>query len=174
MARQLERARRNVQGAYAGGGALNGEGDGDAPAAGAEIKCERRRSAGLFGGLFQELPAEFGEEFGFGPGNEDVAVDGEIEAAKAGGAEDVLQGFALAASAHEFAEGGLLVVGEDALEVQIKLHARDLEQVGEEKLGVQARGLDAFFGEKIDAALDGLQNGHGNTIGFGAEVQRAK
>ena len=67
---------------------------------------------------------------------------------------------ALAAAAHEFPEGVLLVVGQDALEVQAQFHARDLEHVGEEKFGMQARGFDAFFGEKINAALDGLQNGH--------------
>ena len=118
------------------------------------------------------MPAEFSEEFGFGAGNEDVPIDGEVEAAKAGRADDVLQGFALAAATDEFAEGALLVIREGAFEVQVKFHARNLEDVGEEKLGVQARGFGAFFGEKINTALDGLQHGHRHTIGSMAEVPK--
>ena len=153
---------------------MNGQGDGQATTAGAEIQRQRRGRTGPFGGVFKELPAEFRQKLGFGTGNEDIRADGEIETAKAHGTEDVLQGFALAAAAYEFAERGLLVIGEDALKVQVEFHAGDLENVGEEQFGVQAGGFHAFFGEKINAALDGLQNGHWHTIGSKPEVQRGK
>jgi len=54
------------------------------------------------------------------------------------------------------------------------LHARELENVRQQKLGLQAGGFDVFFRQKFGAALNGFENGHGRKIRGRIEVQRAK
>jgi len=63
----------------------------------------------------------------------------------------VLQRLALAPAFDEFAQRVRFRRGEHALEIQIQLHARQLEQMRQQQLGLQARRLDAPFGEKFRA-----------------------
>lgn len=149
----------NIEGGEPGGGTFQGEGDGEAAGAGTEVEGGGGRGAGG-----EEGPAGLGEKFGFGPGDEDVAVDGHFVAAKAGGAGDVLEGFAEAAALDEFTKLAGFAGGENALEVEVQFHAGELQEMGEEQLGLQARGLDAFFGEEIGAFLDGFEDGHGSRL----------
>jgi hypothetical protein len=142
------------------GRATDCQGDGQATAAGAEIQPARRSGTSPFRHALEELPAGFGEEFGLRTGNEDITVDDEVKTTKAGGGKDVLQRFAPAAADQEFAEGVLLFSGKNALEIQVQFHAGSLEDMREQQFGVQARGFNAFFGEKINPMLDGLQDGH--------------
>jgi hypothetical protein len=53
---------------------------------------------------------------------------------------------------------------EHAVEIQIQFHARQLEQMREEQFGLQARGLDIFFGEKFRAFLNRFEDGHQRSI----------
>ena len=54
---------------------------------------------------------------------------------------------------------------ERALEVQVQLHPRELEQVGKEQLRLQSRGLHALFGKEFGAALDSFQDRHSGNLG---------
>jgi hypothetical protein len=46
--------------------------------------------------------------------------------------------------------------------------------MGQEQFRVQPRGLDAFSGEEIAAALDDFNHGHAAKVGSKFKVQRAK
>ena len=72
----------------------------------------------------------------------------------------MLERFALATALDEFAKAVHFRRGECALEVQIQFHAWQLEQMCEQEFGLQARRLDAFFGEKFRALLDRFENRH--------------
>jgi len=103
-----------------------------------------------------------------------MAVDGDFQAAKAGRADDMLERFALAAAADEFAQIVHFLWGQGALEFEVELHARELEHVRQQEFGMQAGRIDALFREKFGAALNGFENGHGRKIRAKIEVQRAK
>ena len=114
-------------------------------------------------------PGGFGEQFGFRAGNEGVFVHGHFQTPEIGGADDVLERFALAAALDELAEAIGFPGGQRAVEIEVQLHAGKLEEVGEEEFDLEARGFDAFFGEKIGAALDGFKDRHGRKIRSGGE-----
>ena len=58
-----------------------------------------------------------------------------------------------------------------ALEVQIQFHARQLEQMREQEFGLESRGLDAFFAEKIRALLNCLKDGHAEILNWNRPMQ---
>ena len=66
----------------------------------------------------------------------------------------MLERFALAAAFHQFAVVICFIRRQGALEIQVQLHARHTEAMGQEQFGLQARGFHAAFGEKIGALLD--------------------
>ena len=111
---------------------------------------------------------------GFRPRNERVAVHGDFESAKRGRAGDVLQRFALAAAFDEFAQRVRFRRGEHALEIQIQLHARQLEQMREQEFGLQARRFNAFFGEKFRALLNRFENGHADSLNPDGVIKQAE
>src|ERR1043166_6106977 len=94
-------------------------------------------------------------------GDENVAVDGDLQAAERGRADDVLQGLTLAAPFDQVSQGVEFHGREGALEVEIQLHSRQLKQVSQEQFRLQARGIHALFGQELGAALDDFQDGHG-------------
>src|SRR5438552_3398375 len=49
---------------------------------------------------------------------------------------------------------------ERALEVQVEFHARQLEQIGEERFGLEPRRFDPFFRQKSRAFLNALKHRH--------------
>jgi len=53
-----------------------------------------------------------------------------------------------------------LRLAQGAVEVQIELHPRHLENVRQQQLNLKPRRLHAFSGEEIRAALDHIKNGH--------------
>ena len=86
----------------------------------------------------------------------------------------MLEGFAVAAAADEFAQVIDFFGGEDALELEVELHARELEDVRQQQLGLEAGRVNALFRQEFGAALNGFKNGHGRKIRAKIEVQRAK
>ena len=86
----------------------------------------------------------------------------------------MLEGFAVAAAADEFAQVIDFLRREGALELEVELHARELEHMRQQKLGLEAGGINALFRQKFGAALNGFKNGHGRKIRAKIEVQRAK
>jgi hypothetical protein len=76
----------------------------------------------------------------------------------------VLERFAFAAAADEFAEFIGFPGGQGAVEIEVEVHAAQLEEAGEEEFDLEARGIDAFFSEKGGAALNGFKNRHGRKI----------
>jgi hypothetical protein len=72
----------------------------------------------------------------------------------------VLQRFAGGAALDEFAQAVGFRRRQHAPEIEIQLHARELELMREEQLGVEARRLDALFAEEIRAFLNRFENGH--------------
>ena len=87
-----------------------------------------------------------------------MAVDRDFVTAKGNGAEDVLQGFALAAAFDQFTEPIFLIGGKGALEVQVQLHSGQLEQVRQQQFGLESGRIDPLFGEELGAALNDLEN----------------
>src|SRR6185437_6540069 len=71
-----------------------------------------------------------------------------------------LEWLTLGAAFYEIAESGCFAFGQGALEVQVELHARQLENVREEQFGLQSRGLDIFFCQELGAFLNALKDGH--------------
>ncbi len=51
-----------------------------------------------------------------------------------------------------------------SLKIQIQLHARHLEQMSKQQVGLQARGLDTFFGKKFSAFLNRFEDGHATNL----------
>ena len=108
----------------------------------------------------KETPGQFGKQLGFRARDEHVFIDGDFEAAKGSRPDDVLQGFAGAAPADEFANGADFVRGELAIEVEVEIHARHFEKVREKEFGLQTRRVDALAAEELGAALNDFENGH--------------
>lgn len=86
----------------------------------------------------------------------------------------MLERFAFAAADDGFAERVGFSGGQGALEIQVEIHARHLEEVGQEQLGLQARGFDAAFGQKIGALLYRFQDGHGRKLCFSCPAKKEK
>ena len=83
----------------------------------------------------------------------------------------MLEWFALAATFDRFPQRVRFRRGERTLEIQIQLHARQLEQMREQKLGLQARRLHALSGEKIRAFLNRFKNGHVKNLNWNRPFQ---
>ena len=116
--------------------------------------------------MSQECPAALGKEFGFRAWDENVAVDGDFQTTKGGRANNELQRLTLAAALNHFPQRLDLLARERPLEVQVKLQAGQLEQVGEQQFRLQARRLDPLPGQKVGAALDSFEDGHFSLIRF--------
>src|ERR1700677_1587889 len=95
-----------------------------------------------------------------------MAIEGQFEAAEGSRPGDILERFALAAPLDEGAQGVQFRRGQDALEIQIELHARHLKEMGQEQLDLQSRRGDALFRQKIGAALNDFQDGHRDELKF--------
>ena len=76
----------------------------------------------------------------------------------------MLERFALSAAPDEFAQAVHFRRCKHALEVQIQFHARQFEQMREQQFGLQARRLNAFFGEKFRALLNRFKNRHARSL----------
>src|SRR5258705_3441133 len=76
----------------------------------------------------------------------------------------MLQRFALAPTANQLAKYVHLGGTKSALEVQIQLHARKLEQVRQKQLGLQPGRVHALFGQKFCAPLNNFQDRHPGTL----------
>ena len=158
---------RILAGKAEGGGGEVGEGDagvgegvGEAEAddAGAGAHIQDGGGGGEGGGAV--VGEGFLEEFfGFRPGDESAGVAEEFAAHELDGAEEVLEGLALAAAFEEVAQGGELLFGEGAVEVHIELHAAAAEDFGEEVLHVEARVFHAGAFEPRGAAAEGFEHG---------------
>jgi hypothetical protein len=135
-----------------------GEGDRKTTAAGSEIEDEQWiRGAGMEAGQ-----GEFGELFGFGPGDENAAIDFELEAVEGGGAEDMLQRFAPAAALHQDSQGIEIGIGDGTIELEVELQSGDSELICEEPFDLESGRFDAFAGEELRAALDDFKHCHGH------------
>jgi hypothetical protein len=149
---------RQIDGVDMGMGKGMGEGDGEAPAAGSEIEeNERLGCAGLESGQ-----GEFGELFGFGPGNENASIHFELEAVEGGGAEDMLQRFASTAALDQDSQGIEIGIGDGTIELEVELQSGDAELVCEEPFDLESGRFDAFAGEELRAALDDFKHCHGH------------
>ena len=73
----------------------------------------------------------------------------------------MLERFTPAAPLDKFAERVGFRYGQDAVKIQIQLHARHLEQVREERFRIEARRLDSLLGEETRAFLNRLEDSHG-------------
>ena len=72
----------------------------------------------------------------------------------------MLQRLALAAAFNQFTHGAEFRRQQCALEVQIQLHARQLEQVGQQQFRLQPGRINPLFGQELRAALNGFKNRH--------------
>jgi hypothetical protein len=72
----------------------------------------------------------------------------------------MLERFALSAAFDEFAKRVSFGFAQRALEVQIQLHARNLQDVREQQLGLQPWRVDIFFGQEFRAFLNALKDRH--------------
>src|SRR5204863_3664474 len=61
---------------------------------------------------------------------------------------------------NHFAERLQLRFLQNTLEIQINLHARHLQQMRDDQFDLQSRRLNAFFREKLGAALNDFENCH--------------
>ena len=141
-----------------GGGDVDGQGDGQAPAARAEVQRGRRGMEDA--GLLEKFPRAFGQQFRFRAGRQHMGIDAQFQSAKRRRAGDILERLAPSAPLHQRAHGVQLFLRQRALETQVELHARHLERMSQEMLHLQPRRGNPFFGQEIRAALDDFKNGH--------------
>jgi hypothetical protein len=74
-------------------------------------------------------------------------VYGEFMLAKALIAQDPSEGLAPATTGHQGAQGVELGGGERLVEAQVELHPLELEHLGQDLLGLEARTVDPLFAE---------------------------
>ena len=86
----------------------------------------------------------------------------------------MLQRFALSAAFDEFAQRVRFRRGEHALEIQIQVHAGQLEQMREQEFRLQARRINALFGEKFRALLNRFEDGHAASLNQNDVLEQVK
>ncbi len=122
---------------------LRGQGDRDAPAAGAEIGDAHRLAIART----QQRERPLDERLGLGPRDQHIAGDREGAPVELPRARDVGHRLALATPAHQLADGRQLALVEGAVELQVDVEAAQPERLGAEQLGVEAGGRAAVIAE---------------------------
>ena len=84
----------------------------------------------------------------------------------------MLERFAIAAAADQFANGIEMGACELLLEVQIQLQTRHAERVGQQQFDLQAGVVHTFPAQKIGAALNDFQDRHHARLGAVDESTR--
>src|SRR5215470_13338660 len=98
----------------------------------------------------------------------------QFQPTEASRANNVLQWLALTAPFDQLAETLEFRLRKFALEIQIELHARHLEQMRQQQFRLQPRRIHALVLQKFGAALDDFQNGHWQTVSVRADGQKRK
>jgi len=108
-----------------------------------------------------QFPLEnpFGEFLGLWPWNEGAGIGFKLVFMKPNGAHQVLDRNAFATFFEGFAERCEVGFVHGAVELQVEIHPRAAELVGDEHLHVAAGVVDSAFFEIAGAAIDGFQNG---------------
>jgi len=121
-----QRCRRNIHGVNSGKRQFLGEGDGDAPRAGADVSDEEASTvisvgaAGTEIGKGQAVESDFDEVFGFWTRDEDVGGDFEGEAPEFLPTREMLQGHAGGPAVEETLIVGRFFAGELGFGVSIE------------------------------------------------------
>ena len=102
---------------------------------------------------------ELQQHLGLGARHEDAGAHGHLDRTEHGGAEQVLQGLTGDAARDEGLEHRTLRLVRRVGEQQTP--ARDAQDVGDEQLGVDARGGDAGLGEPGGRPGNGVHGAHG-------------
>lgn len=112
------------------------------------VQRSRTRAASRPGGVADELEDVLHQRLGIGARDQDAGGDLEFEVEEVGAAGQIGDGLVLGGAADEFAVAGELAVLERALVVGVDLDARDGQDVRQEQLGRQTRGIDVLAGEE--------------------------
>lgn len=110
--------------------------------------------------LLQPRPGLLGQEFGLRTRDKDGAADFQFQAAEGCGAQNMLEGFALAAALNrgpDAVKGGRV---NWAVELEVELESGDLEGVGQDPFDLESGGLDSAGLEERGATLDHLKDTH--------------
>ena len=118
---------------------------GDAAAAGAQVEHARRLEAGR---VARELQHVFDQRLGVRPRDQHRGRDFELEVEEVRPPGEVGDRLLLAGALDERAIGRQLLLGQRAFVVGVELDARDVQDVSEQQLGRQPRGVDFFSREK--------------------------
>lgn len=138
---------------------MRGQRKGQATAA--RSKIERfKRGGGVGRKRIKEVPGALGQQFGFGPWNQDLGIDQDFQAAERSGPNDMLKRFTFAATFHKLADRFQFGWSQRALEIEVELQARHTQRISEEQFALEAGRVDPFAAEKLGAALNDFQNGH--------------
>lgn len=132
-----------------------GEAEADAAGAGGHVEHADRRGAEFFEG-------EFDEGLSLGAWDESAVVADDFVTAEFDAAEEVLQGFAFATTAEEFAEGDQTGLGDGFVEAEVEIESAATKDVREEVLHVEPGFLDFTFLQVGGAGLEDFEEGlHG-------------
>jgi hypothetical protein len=101
---------------------------------------------------------EFDQVLSFRPGDERATIALQGQTAELRLSEDVLQRFARRPAAHERADLLQLRFGQQALKLDVELHATQSESMPDEGFGTQPGAFHAFAGEKVGGLLNDLED----------------
>ena len=76
----------------------------------------------------------------------------------------MLKRFVLAASPNKFPESVGFRLGERAIEVQVQLHARHFQHLGQKQFCLKTRRIDVSLRQKIGTFLNGFEDRHVETL----------
>jgi hypothetical protein len=162
LTRDREGVGRKVHCVHPGMGKAMGKGDGQAATSGSKIKDLERLSVLVA----HTVEGKFGEELGLGAGDQDATIDLEFEVMEEGGPQDVLERFASATALNQVPDGLQVRRGEDAIELQVEMQARNGESVCQQPLYLQPGRIHSFARQEFCAALDHFEHRHGYGLEF--------
>jgi hypothetical protein len=158
---------REVNRMHPGLGQVMGQRHRQTTASGAEIKnLEWMRVL-----VAQSGQSQFGQDLSFGAGDKDAMIDFEFEAVKDGGAQNVLQRFAPAASLNQVPDGLQVGLRKQAIELQVELQARNGEPMRQEPLHLEPGRVHAFAGQVFGAASDHFEHRHSYGLNRAADFR---
>ncbi len=152
FARKPQRVVARIHGDHPGTGEEPGEGERKCTAAGAKVEHGGRRCS-------HGVLDEFDQLFRLRARDKHAPVDLEREIEKRRAAEHVGERFALPTTAHQGTDHLEFRITERPLELQVDLHAADVESVRDDQLGIEPRAFDPVFPEELGGALDDVEKG---------------
>ena len=131
-----------------------GDGDGDAPTAGADV----RHPEGALR-ITRDLHCPLHEHLGVGIGHQDIGGDLEVQAHELFVSDEVRNRLAFGSARDEGPVSAQLRLGERAIELQVQIEPPHPQRMREQELGVEPGRVGTVLLEVVGGELQDLDNG---------------